>query len=435
MTEQMPVSAHVPMTRPDLMLAQYEQQCGHASTFVNLDDERIMHWAGNAYAVSEDGGLTWSEMTRAQDEAGNSISSESVVNLDKGIGVVSRVRPQGDPPIGGELLFYRSLDNGKSWEQPVRIDTNHHLPHMLQNAAQRLSSGRIIIPVYSDLRPTQPKTGPRQPPFVGALLQTGQWVSTSAHFYDPSQGACWVIYSDDEGGTWRPNRGGMLFPWTDWEIGVHAAYEPVLTEIVPGKLLMFVRTWLGRLYQSVSEDNGETWTPPSPTDLAADHSPAALATIPDTGHLICIWSQHGEDEIKAGKVRTRLSSAVSRNSGLLWEFFQNVESIYPETRVPPGPIRPCRPEESYLASYEHCQTWNPRHVQTLPAHYGRWSYPSLHVTGDRALIAHTYSKYDDDGIRHGGSRLKVLPLEWFYGGRDRIQPNPNLPDIFEPAKP
>ncbi|MDP7638072.1 MAG: hypothetical protein QF577_11085, partial [Phycisphaerae bacterium] len=118
-----------------------------------------------------------------------------------------------------------------------------------------------------------------------------------------------------------------------------------------------------------------------------------------------------------------------------WEFFQNVESIYPETRVPPGPIRPCRPEESYLASYEHCQTWNPRHARTLPPHYGRWSYPSLHVTGDRALIAHTYSKYDDDGIRHGGSRLKVLPLEWFYGGRDRLQPNPNLPDIFEPAKP
>ena len=435
MAKQLPVSEHVPMTRPDLMLALHEQQYGHASTFVDLDDGRIMHWAGNAHALSEDGGLTWSELTKCQDEAGNTISGASVVKLDKGIGVVKDLRPKDDPSGRGGLLFYRSPDDGNTWEPPVSIDVGHDFPYLLQNAAKRLSSGRIIIPVYSMLKPTQPKTGARQPPFVGSLLQTGQWVSTSAHFYDPSQGACWVIYSDDEGITWGRNEDGMLYPWTDWEIGVHAAYEPVVTEIVPGRLLMFIRTWLGRLYQSVSEDNGDTWTPPSPTDLAADHSPAALATIPDTGHLICVWSQHSETEIKQARVRTRLSSAVSRNSGLLWEYFQNVESIYPETRLPPGPIRPCRPEESYLGSYDHATTWDHGHVQTLPPQFGRWSYPSLHVTGDRALIANTYSKYDKAGIRHGGSRLKVLPLEWFYGGGDRLQTNPNFPEIFEPATP
>ena len=243
------------------------------------------------------------------------------------------------------------------------------------------------------------------------------------------------MYSDDEGLTWQTNRDGMLHPWTDWEIGVHAAYEPVVTEIAPGRLLMFMRTWLGRLYQSISDDNGETWTPPSPTDLASDHSPAALETIPDTGHLICVWNQHNEQEIRQSKIRTRISSAVSRNSGQLWEFFQNVESIYPETRVPPGKIRPCRPEERYLEGYDRAASWDPEPVRTLPAGYGRWSYPSLHVSKDRALIASTYTVYDDDGDIRSGSRLKVLPLEWFYGGRDRFRENSMIAKSFQPATP
>ena len=37
--------------------------------------------------------------------------------------------------------------------------------------------------------------------------------------------------------------------------------------------------------------------------------------------------------------------------------------------------------------------------------------------------------------RPGGSRLKVLPLEWFYGGRDRSRQNLNFAKAFQPAPP
>ena len=431
-----PPDEHVPMTRPDLMLAQHDQDYGHSYTFADLDDGRIMHFVWNALTFSEDGGLTWSELTRCRDERGEDVTAaSSLVNLDKGVGLVCQVNRHGDRTRGYDLLFYRSFDDGTTWQAPIRIDSGDYPPHMLMDAAKRLSSGRIILPVYTELKMKKVRDGQQLAPFVGGLLETGQWVSTAAHFYDPTQGGCWVIYSDDEGLTWHTNRDGMLHPWTDWEVGVHAAYEPVVTEIAPGRLLMFMRTWLGRLYQSISSDNGETWTPPAPTDLASDHSPAALATIPDTGHLICVWNQHNEQEIREGKVRTRLSSAVSRNHGILWEFFQNVESIYPETRLPPGPIRPCRPEERYLHNHHQAAPWDPEPVRTLPAGYGRWSYPALHVSNDRALVANTYTKYNDDGDIQAGSRLKVLPLEWFYGGRDRFRNNSMIEKSFKPATP
>ena len=64
---------------------------------------------------------------------------------------------------------------------------------------------------------------------------------------------------------------------------------------------------------------------------------------------------------------------------------------------------------------------------------------------DRVLIVHTYSMYEEHPTRvefilssrkEGGfnQRLKVLPLSWFYGGKEPAD-NPFLPKAYEPAKP
>ena len=37
--------SNVPMTLPELVLAEHETICGHESTFVELDDGRILHLA------------------------------------------------------------------------------------------------------------------------------------------------------------------------------------------------------------------------------------------------------------------------------------------------------------------------------------------------------------------------------------------------------
>ena len=54
--------SNVPMTLPELMLAEHEPICGHESTFVELDDGRILHVAGFWKNYSEDGGLTCTKM-------------------------------------------------------------------------------------------------------------------------------------------------------------------------------------------------------------------------------------------------------------------------------------------------------------------------------------------------------------------------------------
>ena len=152
-----------------------------------------------------------------------------------------------------------------------------------------------------------------------------------------------VYYSDDEGRTWEQNRDGELVILRDWNAKFSFVNEPSLAEVAPGRLLMMMRSGLGRLFQAWSYDNGETWTRPQPTSLAATTTPAQIRSIPSTGHLLIVWNQDGEEDVKRGYNRQRLSSAVSRNGGSVWEFFQNVESMHEGTRVEPGPIRPIGP--------------------------------------------------------------------------------------------
>ena len=147
------------------------------------------------------------------------------------------------------------------------------------------------------------------------------------------------------------------------------------------------------MYQAWSFDNGETWTRPRPTRLAALTAPAQIRRLPN-GHLLIVWNQENEEEVKRGYVRVRLSSAISRNGGSVWEFFQNVESLLEGTRDLPGPIRPVRPADLYTDPGEAALELESKAIIDEETH-GRWSYPSVLVLKDRVLIAHTYSMYED----------------------------------------
>ena len=156
--------------------------------------------------------------------------------------------------------------------------------------------------------------------------------------------------------------------------------------------------------------------------------------------------EENHEEIKRGYNRTRVSSAISRNGGSVWEFFQNVQSLHETTRVEPGPIEPVRPLECYRDPGQSAWVREAEHVQTAEEH-GRWGYCSVLVMKDRVLIAHTYSGYEDhptdaqlmrNRLAEDGNpinqKLKVLPLKWFYGGREPVG-NPFLKEAYEPARP
>ncbi len=441
--------SNVPMTRPEEMLAEHKTSFFHSSTFLELDDGRILHAADTTFTTSQDGGITWSEPFQRRDTNGDAVGGPgtSLVKLAGrgGIGLAAMLRSD-DPTLSRwdnhSILFWRSEEGGDTWEPPVRVTSPGVATQVYQDVLLRTSSGRIILPVSLELgQSTRPKEV--RPPASGKLVN-GQWVSTAAHFFDPGCAAVFVCYSDDDGRTWQRNKDGELLILMDWNATYSFVEEPSVAEVAPGRLLMMMRSGLGRLFQAWSDDDGETWTRPQPTSLAATTTPAQVRSIPATGHLLIVWNQDSEEEVKRGYNRTRLSSAVSRNGGSVWEFFQNVESMHETTRVEPGPIRPVRPAEYHFEPGVPAPEREADHVLSVDFH-GRWAYPSVFVMKDRVLIAHTYSYYEDhptearlmstkdkeDGFNQ---KLKVLPLTWFYGGKEPAD-NPSLPRAHEPATP
>ncbi|MBM3935216.1 MAG: exo-alpha-sialidase [SAR202 cluster bacterium] len=444
--------SNVPMTRPWEMLAEHKTNYFHDSTFIEISNGRILHCSGKQFCTSDDGGISWSAPYQSRDKNGDVIGGggTSLVKLDGNtIGLAAIRRGKGpDFPDWMErhsyMVYWRSDDEGKTWEKPVRMS----LPALGQVVAYqdvfiRTSTGRIMLPIYTglghELHPLD-----QHYPHHGKLVN-GQWVSTSAHFFGTGIAGSYVVYSDDEGRTWQQNKDGHLIIYIDWAASLSATSEPTIAEVAPGRIVMYQRTKLGRIFQSWSYDNGETWTSPVPTSLAATTTPAQIRKIPSTGHMLVVWNQESEDEIRAGYNRTRISSAISRNGGSVWEFYQNVHSMHDETRVEPGPIRAVRPEEMHNKPGQAPPTRDGKYLKIVD-HHIRISYPSVFVMKDRVLIAHTYTHYEDHPTRAqlvkvGGADnkdfnqiLKVLPLTWFYGGKEPAD-NPAFPKASDIAVP
>jgi hypothetical protein len=81
---------------------------------------------------------------------------------------------------------------------------------------------------------------------------------------------------------------------------------------------------------------------------------------------------------------------------------------------------------------------DPEYVVPLPVGYGRWSYPSVLVLQDRVLISYTYTRCDETGkvVRNDvTSKMKVLPIEWFYGAEEPGDENPTLTKLGDAARP
>lgn len=426
--------SNIPMTRPDLALAIHKQNFGHSVSIVQRSDGSLLLGSGAGFCTSNDLGLTWTEPQQGRDPQGDLVGGTAVVRLEgHGVGAVG-IRPT-DYPTRNMIMFWRSEDGGNTWGEPVLASLPGFPSHMYQDVICRTSRGRIILPLYFGIG--QGAWRAEDAPFPGGLYK-GHFVSTDAHYFDPHFGGCYIVYSDDDGRTWQMNRDGMLLIAIEYGSIFGACYEPSVAEVEPGKLIMMVRTGLGRLFQTWSEDEGETWSRLQPTSLAADHSPAQIRCIPSTQHLLIVWNQLGQDELHRGLNRQRLSCAISRNGGGVWEFFQNVHSCLEPTRVSAGPIRTSRPGELYSLTGQPAANLDGGSVEPLPDNLGGWSYPSCTVLEDRVLISHTYSEYNNTGERiqpGGNSRLKVMPLRWVYGDNDPHTGNPILEKCSVPPRP
>ena len=135
------------------------------------------------------------------------------------------------------------------------------------------------------------------------LSGNGIGLAAMAKGKDPRANSGVVFWrSEDAGETWEPP-----VRVTPAGVGTHV-YQDVLLRTSSGRLILPVYILLGQ-----GQGPGDV-KPPSNGKLV-NTTPAQIRSIPSAGHLLMVWNQENEEEIKRGYNRTRLSSAVSRNGG------------------------------------------------------------------------------------------------------------------------
>lgn len=391
---------------------------------IELKDGGLLGLHNGHCTFSLDGGKSWGEAIpiKAADGSEPDGYLRKLLRLKSGaIGAIWSPYMSGserEVQYALDSVFIKSTDEGKTWSHPIRVSEPYNNACVFD--ATVTGTGRIIGAAYVLVGKTIREKG--------RALFGDEMAIIGHHGYEHFFTYCWVYYSDDEGETWNTNEGkgkwgagGELFVTLDYSAGGHwRCNEPVVEEVSPNRLLMLMRTPLGRFFQSWSSDNGTTWSHPEPSGLATSLAPAALSRVPGTDDLLVIWNQSSSDEIERGLQRHRLSTAISKDGGTTWLPGRNVFSIFGEhdhVYVEPPAIGNYRAMEQ---------------APKLPANDFEGTYPKLTFWNDTALIQfHTaeraYYYMDEAGLtgydlppdqRRGISTAAQisLPVSWFYDG-------------------
>lgn len=249
-----------------------------------------------AMRTSEDGGKTWSDDSIVVEHPGGlNVMSVSLLRLANGKIALFYLRKTSKEDC--RPIMRISNDEAKTWSKPTVCITDQVGYYVLNNdRAVQLRSGRLILPVAWHQGPGQPRDT------AGVIM-------------------CYL--SDDNGQTWRRSKDSFRgYAPNGRRITVQ---EPGVVELKDRRLMMFMRTNAGSQYICYSQDAGETWTKPKPSDLVSPLSPASIKRIPWTGHLISVWNDHsGIHDYPTGR-RTPLCIAVSKDEGNTWSTSRVIE--------------------------------------------------------------------------------------------------------------
>jgi sialidase-1 len=334
-----PASAKCPRYSEGSIIALHDNSLLYATT------EFVGGGADHATATivcrtSQDGGRTWGEQRTLQENIGK----QNVMSV-----TLRRLPPGGDTAKFGmfflvknsqtdlDLVLRISADDGKTFGEPILITPQEGYHVMNNDRVCILSSGRIVCPVATT--PDVFKKG-------------------GGHF------VCVCHLSDDGGRTWRQSTGQVDQP-------KRGAMEPEVVELADGRLLMIVRTQLGYIATSVSEDGGDHWSDPARLPVEAPESPATIRTIPATGDLLLIWNRTYRPGMAHGGKRTPLTAAISSDCGQSWRNVRQLETAADQ----------------------------------------EFAYTSVLFYKDRALLSYYVQ---DAATKRISSRFRSLPARWFY---------------------
>ena len=271
-----------------------------------------------AARYSADGGRTWSE-------------PETLFSLPKDMGhwgvhnvLTDRQGElhlfyQTDAHTAGKGLYEMRFDiyhvgstNGrKSWKKPVLVREGYN-GSML--SVIELKSGRIVLPVCY----LTPRVWSNRGEGFDAFTDMGRFSSG-------------VVYSDDGGDSWNQSAIELKVPSP--YIGADGIIEPIALELNDGRVWLLLRTQLGRMFESFSQDGSE-WTKPTPTSILSSDSPPGLTRLKD-GSVVMLWNNCLRFAYAQGG-RHVLHAAISDDDGRTWSGYREV-ARNPFVEEPPPP--------------------------------------------------------------------------------------------------
>lgn len=244
--------------------------------------------------ISRDDGITWGEERMLVDvEPGDhNVQAPGLTRLPSGELMLHCVRGHRGGSSATMCLF-RSSDEGQTWSEAGTVWSRSNGQWIQGGANQMnvLSSGRLLLPFH-----------------FGTGHQGSQHNTV----------ACYL--SDDEGYSWRRSSGTVNLP-------MRGAMEASVAELGSGQLIMSLRTQLGSVFLSFSDDGGETWTLPQTSGLKAPESCTCLRLIPGTNDLVLFYNDSCYDPTRHHYgLRTPLTAAISRDGGITWKKVGDIET-------------------------------------------------------------------------------------------------------------
>jgi len=338
----------------------------------DLDDD---FWAARIVGrFSDDLGRTWGERFVIQEnDAEINILAPSLLRLQTGeLAIFYRKTESLSVPV---LVGYmkKSHDEGRTWGEEICIaermpgGREAYLSERMYapgpcDCAVQLSSGRILIPAARMVR-----TAPAD--------DSGVAWSSKVHSF--------CVISDDNGETWKRGEGETTAPR-------RGAMEPHVAELKDGRLIMVLRTQMGHVYRSWSEDGGEHWTESEPIpEIIAPESCPQLGAIPGTGDLLLVHNRDYQPGADHSGRRNPLSTAISTDGGRTWGHFRDL----------------------VIRDYG---TWQDQKGNT---HSWSWvlSNPGLTFVKDKAVISFCEGcPRHYGGIAPCSQKAVVVDLDWLY---------------------
>jgi hypothetical protein len=271
-----------------------------------------------AAQYSSDGGRTWSEpetLFTLPKDMGNwglhNVLTDRQGELHLFYQTDAHTAGKGLYEMRFDIYHVGSTDGRKSWKKPVLVREGYN-GSML--SVIELKSGRIVLPVCY----LTPRVWSNRGKGFDAFTDMGRFSSG-------------VVYSDDEGDSWSESAIELKVPSP--YIGADGIIEPIALELKDGRVWLLLRTQLGRMFESFSQDGSE-WTKPTPTSILSSDSPPSLTRLKD-GRIVMLWNNCLRFAYAQGG-RHVLHAAISDDDGRTWSGYREV-ARNPFVEEPPPP--------------------------------------------------------------------------------------------------